>query len=74
MLKKQPLGKIRSYLDKGILAFVEAFGSQEENAGRKIDHSAVRRARRESKRTLWTSVWVVFIETRFWQISSKDSN
>lgn len=33
MLKKQPLGKIRSYLDKGILAFVEALVVRKRTQG-----------------------------------------
>lgn len=33
MLKKQPLGKIRSYLDKGLLAFIEALVVRKKTQG-----------------------------------------
>lgn len=73
MLKKQPLGKIRSYLDKGILAFIEASVVRKKTQGGRSFSKLFVGLEKEVK-TLSKSVWVTFIETRFWQISSKDSN
>lgn len=73
MLKKQPLGKIRSYLDKRILAFIEASVVRKKTQGGRSFSKLFVGLEKEVK-TLSKSVWVTFIETRFWQISSKDSN
>lgn len=73
MLKKQPLGKTRSYLDKGILAFMEASVVRKKTqGGRSFSKLFVGLGKKVKEH--YTSVWVTFIETRFWQISSKDSN